>query len=85
MVTTATAMYDENSPFNVWADKWFLYKSVGISDGHKSAISSQVRYLSDYFGDTPVKEIRPMQICDMINELAVENPNTRRPSSKQLL
>ena len=85
MVITATAMYDENSPFNVWADKWFLYKSVGISDGYKSAISSQVRYLSDYFGDTPVKEIRPMQICDMINELAVENPNTRRPSSKQLL
>ena len=78
-------MFDENSPFNVWADKWFLYKSVGISDGYKSAISSQVRYLSDYFGDTPVKEIRPMQICDMINELAVENPNTRRPSSKQLL
>ena len=48
MVITATAMYDENSPFNVWADKWFLYKSVGISDGYKSAISSQVRYLSDY-------------------------------------
>ena len=85
MTITATEMYNENTPFNIWADKWFLYKSVGISDGYKNAISSQVRYLSNYFGDTPVNEIRPMQICDMINELAVENPNTKRPSSKQLL
>ena len=27
MATTATAMYDENSPFNVWADKWFFVQS----------------------------------------------------------
>ena len=83
MVTTA--MFDENSSFSIWANKWFLYKSVGISDGYRKAISSQVKYLSDYFGDTPICTIRPMQICDMINELALENPNTKRPSSKQLL
>lgn len=77
--------YDENTSFSEWAEKWFKYKSVGISDGYKNAISSQVRYLSSYFGDMPVSTIRPMQICDMINELAVENPNTKRPSSKQFL
>ena len=36
---------------------------------------STVRYLSNYFGDTPVNEIRPIQICDMINEPAAENPD----------
>lgn len=76
---------DENSIFAEWAEKWFEYKSVGISDGYRNAISSQVRYLSDYLGDMPINTIKPMQICDMINELAVRNPNTKRPSSKQLL
>lgn len=80
-----TIMYDENTPFGVWADKWFVYKSVGISDGYKNAISSQVKYLSNYFGDTPVNMIRPMHIGEMIRELAKENPNTKKPSSKQLL
>lgn len=78
-------MYDENTAFDAWANKWYLHKSIGISDGYKTAIGSQVKYLTEYFGDIPVNNIKPMHISSLIEELAVKNPATNKPSSKQFL
>lgn len=78
-------IYDENTPFSIWADKWFQHKSIGISEGYKVAIRCQTNYLINYFSDTPINEIRPMDINEFIEQLAIRNPKTNKPSSKQLL
>lgn len=76
---------DENTGFDKWANKWYLHKSIGISVGYKVSIASQMKHLINYFGNTPICSIKPMHIYDLIEQLAIENPHTNKPSSKQLL
>lgn len=76
---------DENSSFSEWANKWYLHKSIGISAGYKISIASQMKHLTNYFGDIPICKIKPMHIYDLIEQLAIKNPNTNKPSSKQFL
>ena len=76
---------DENTIFRVWAEKWARHKCIGISVGYKTAVNCQVKHLIDFFGDTPISSIKPMHIDELIEELAIRNPNTNKPSSKKLL
>lgn len=76
---------DEKTGFEQWAKKWYLHKSIGISAGYRVALESQVKHLINYFGDTSVCQIKPIHMYDLIEQLAINNPHTNKPSSKQLL
>lgn len=80
-----TNCLDENSTFGEWAEKWIKHKSVGMSYSYHNTISSQVAHLTKVVGNIPVKDIRTMQLNDVIEELAFMNPNTNRPASKKFL
>lgn len=76
---------DENSSFGEWANKWKKQKFIGLSVTYIKAIESQVNYLMNFFGNTPINLIKPMHLDELISNLAVENPKTHKPSSKKLL
>lgn len=76
---------DENSSFELWANRWVKHKSIGMSFVYNRTIKSQVEHLIKAVGDIPVKDIMPMQLNDLIDDLATMNPNTNRPASKKYL
>ncbi len=78
-------VYDENTLFSVWAEKWVKHKSIGMSFDYHRTLSSQTAHLIRAIGDIPVKDVKTMQLNDMIEELALMNPNTHRPASKKYL
>ena len=57
--------YDENAPFEFWANRWVKHKSVGMSFLYNRALKSQVEHLINAVGDIPVKDIMPMQLNDL--------------------
>ncbi len=44
-----------------------------------------MEHLINAVGDIPVKDIMPMQLNDLMDDLATMNPNTNRPASKKFL
>ena len=76
---------NENTPFWEWAKHWSKYKCIGLSKDYRSAIQSQVRYLTHYLGDMEVKSIRPFDVDYVIGELANYNPYTQKPTAKKTL
>ena len=85
MATKMMYSYDENAPFEFWANRWVKHKSVGMSFLYNRALKSQVEHLINAVGDIPVKDIMPMQLNDLMDDLATMNPNTNRPASKKFL
>lgn len=78
-------IYDENTAFSIWAIKWIRHKSVGMSFAYCNNIRSQVAHLINAIGETPISDVKTMQLNDLIENLAVINPNTHRPASKKFL
>lgn len=76
---------DENSSFSEWANKWKKQKFIGLSENYRKAMESQINYLINFFGNTPINLIKPMHLDELISNLAAENPKTHKPSSKKLL
>ena len=73
--------------FSAWAEEWFKTQidGQGNSSGYVQSVRASVNHLLRYFADTPIKDIQKKQITDMVAELAKENPNTHKPSSKKTL
>lgn len=78
-------IYNEQTSFKAWAEKWLNHKTIGISMGYKTAVTCQVKHLISFFGDTPINVIKPMYLDELIENLAINNPNTNKPASKKLL
>ena len=69
-----------------WADEWLKYKrQSGISDGTMDQYTSAVSHLKRYFGNEKITKIKNKAVQNMIFELAQNNPNTNKPTSKSTL
>ena len=78
-------IFDEHSSFTAWANRWFKYKRIGLSRDYGIALQSQVKYLTKYFGDIAVTEIKPYDVDYVIGEIASCNPYTQKPTAKKTL
>lgn len=75
----------ENDPFSRWADRWLAAKKTEVSLGQYKAYSCALEHLRPVLGDVPISKIKPIDIRDILNELAEINPNTGKPASKKLM
>lgn len=73
--------------FSVWADKWYNEKKVpsGITKGSLGQIQGAIDKLNLYFKNTELKKIHLSDFQAFINDMAKENPYTKKPTSKRTL
>ena len=50
------------TPFSVWADRWYINLEGTVSQTTYESYSYTLRILKDYFGETPLCEIKAMDI-----------------------
>lgn len=77
----------EKTEFGIWADKWINEYKIpsGISNGTIIQYKSAIKHLNNYFEYESVKNINLATFQKVINDLAMNNPNTGRPMSKASL
>lgn len=75
----------EKDTFEEWARKWLSIKSDEISNGQLTAYKCSINHLNRYIGDKPISKIKYLDIQTCITDLANQNPNTKKPSSKATL
>ena len=71
--------------FEQWASFWLSAKSIEISDSHKMQYERCIKRYNNAFGNRKISDIKTYDIQMVINEMAVFNENTNKPSSKKLL
>ncbi len=71
--------------FDGLAQLWYENYTMGNCYSYNIQLKSLIKHMSNFFGNTAIKEIKPMDITNMINSLSICNPNTNKPMSKQTL
>lgn len=76
-----------NPLFGVWAAKWFneCKQPAGLNEGTLADYQSAINHLNRYFEFVELKKIKLADFQAFINELAENNPNTGKPTSKSTL
>lgn len=71
--------------FSQWADYWMSSKILDIGNSQKLQYERCIARYNNAFGSESISEIKTYDIQLVINEMAVFNENTGKPSSKKLL
>lgn len=74
----------QSDTFGTWCERWLKCKKAEVSAGHYGNLVSTAKHLEP-LSHRPLSDIRLFDISDIINNLAVRNPNTGKPASKKLL
>lgn len=75
----------ENDSFYQWAEFWMASKVLDIGNSQKLQYQRCVNRYNEAFGKVAISEIKTYDIQLIINDMAVHNTNTGKPSSKKLL
>lgn len=71
--------------FQFWAQKYMQSRKQALTPSHYKQIESRLQYFVDIFGNLPIEKIRLCDAENAINDLAVYNPITGKPSAKKTL
>lgn len=75
----------QQDTFSVWAKYWLALKSSEVSDDQYALIFSRVNYYMERIGDSKLTDLRVHHLQKLINDLALENPYTKKPTAKNTL
>ena len=75
----------ERDSFSDWADRWLASKKNDVSNSQYKNYLSYVKHLNNSFEYSPINQIRTSDLQELIDSLALNNPHTKRPSSKKTL
>lgn len=73
-----------NNTFGQCAEYWLKSKESKVSKGRLESYKYNIRHLAT-LRHIPITKIRPYELQDVIDTLAIKNPNTRKPMAKKSL
>lgn len=76
---------DNSITFSELSQQWLKIATLGLTYTYQRNLQSYVNHLNEAFGHYKVNEIKPAQIDDIIRQLYIENPHTKKPTSKKVL
>jgi len=71
--------------FDEWAERWFKIKDTEVSTSQSKVYKSRINFLNLYIGKAQIKKVKPIDLQEIINSLAIKNPNTGKPASKRMI
>ncbi len=74
----------EHETFATWAARWLAIKSGEVGRSQAEAYKHALKHLSP-LDDLPIGKIKTIDVQEIVNSLADENPSTGRPSAPNTL
>lgn len=74
----------DQDTFAKWKDIFLESKKLDVSNSQYQSYQSYVKHLSP-LDDMPISKIKASDLQQIINKLAVNNPNTHKPTAKKTL
>lgn len=71
--------------FRTLSEIWFAENEYNQCFTHRRALFTLVEHANRKFGNKNITDIKPIEISELIKELAVKNPNTNKPAAKKTL
>jgi integrase len=65
--------YSRNTPFNTWADTWYRDYETEVEPSTYSGYKYTLNILKEYFADTPVSDIRALDINHFLDSMRLQN------------
>jgi len=76
----------EHDTFETWSRRWLKIKMLEVSHSQAANYKTQIDYFETTFlRNAQITKIKPIDLQEIINTLAVRNPNTEQPTSKRQL
>ena len=75
----------ERDIFGEWAKRWLKIKTSEVSHSQAGGYRARIDYINSFLGDMQITKIKQIDLQEIINSLAHNNPNTGKPASKRLL
>ena len=71
--------------FEQWASFWLTSKLIEVGNSQKLQYERCIKRYTDVFGNKKISDVKAYDIQLVINDMALFNENTGKPSSKKLL
>lgn len=73
----------ENRSFKYWSELYLKYEKANVTDSVYKTYKYQIEYFNEFIGNKEIIKIHLFELQDIINEYALKNPVTKKPSSKK--
>lgn len=71
--------------FRTLADIWYSQNTAGLGYLYTNSLRSFINHASNHFGSKDISDIKPLDISQLINDIAKKNPHTKRATAKETL
>lgn len=75
----------DNDSVEIWIDYFLRAKSTEVSESQYDLIKTRAEFWKDEIGSLNIKDVRPVDLQPVFNELARCNPTTKEPTAKRTL
>lgn len=76
---------EKSITFKELSQRWLSVSSLGKTYTYQQNLQSYINHLNNGIGDCKVADVKPAHIDEIIRQLYIENPNTKKPTSKKVL
>ena len=74
---------DENNTFQEWAELFLIYKRNEVSNGFFKSLRSAIAHANDFLGMSPLTEITPHQVDEVLFSEKLFNYRNHKPLSRK--
>lgn len=71
--------------FKEWSELFLSTQKTALTDAEYNLKKNRLSFFYSFFGNSPIESIRPFNIEAALNDLAVKNPATGKPSAKKTI
>lgn len=72
-----------STPFSECVKKWLKSLKNHVSESQYNLYEYRISVFTDVLGTQPINKIKPVDLQDVLNSIAVKNPTTNKPSSNK--
>ena len=76
---------EKSITFKELSQRWLSVSSLGKTYTYQQNLQSYINHLNNGIGECKVTDVKPAHIDEIIRRLYIENPNTKKPTSKKVL
>lgn len=71
--------------FRTLSEIWFAENTYDLCFTYQKSLFTLIQHANLKFGERNITEIKPLDIAELVKELAIKNPNTGKPTSRKTL
>lgn len=75
----------DKDAFALWANHWLSIKEVEVSADQFNLLKARANVFIDFIGNEKISEVQSIELQQILNSIAKQNPTTGNPSAKNTM